>query len=501
MSDNNQQEPIQSINGEQTPKNDLSVQPLTQQPQQGCNQPDGYRQPYGQPNGYQQPYGQPNGYQQPYGQPNYQQGYNQPNSYQQPYGQPNGYQQGYNQPNSYQQPYGQPNGYQQPYGQPNSYQQDYNQPNSYQQPYGQPNGYQQPYNQPNGYQQGFNQPAPYQPYGYQNGNQPVFKTFFDHTAEKSLFKQCIIKLAIFCAIDLLNTYLFSQLFVILFMPLLQSAFKISYDLYYVGVWLINDIVAYTVPALAIYLMFRKDLREKKLYSRDPRYKPGLSEAIVFAASCFLGSMATTITDFIASIFDELFGTGEIVDNFTDMLPGVDRPVSVFALFFFTAVAAPIFEELIYRKLLLYPLRKYSDGFAVVVTALIFGFTHGNLNQMPYAFVVGLLFGTLAVRSNSVIPTMILHVINNLTVTFANYYPQINGAEESAAVVSFCETFLMVFFFLGIPATVLFFATGFHQSRRTNNLLDKAEKAEVLVRHPATYIFAICCIIMVLPISI
>lgn len=381
----------------------------------------------------------------------------------------------------------QPNGYQQGYGQPNQYQQGYGQPNQYQQGYGQPNPYQQGYGQPNQYQQAY--------------AQPYFKPFFDHTAEKNQFKKCIIKLALFCIILLLNTFVFSQLLVMLIMPLLQSAFLVSYDLYYIGVWITNDIIAYIIPALSAYFLFRSDIRQKRLYSRDPRYKPGLSEAIVFAAACFLGSMATNITDFIASIFDTLFGTGEIVDTFTDMLPGADRPLCVFALFFFTAVVAPVVEELIYRKLLLYPLRKYSDGFAVVVTALIFGFGHGNLNQMPYAFVVGLLFGTLAVRSNSVIPTMILHVVNNLTVTFANYYPQINGITNGSEVVNFCEIFLTIFFFLGIPATVLFFATGFHQSRRTNALLTKSEKAEVLVRHPATYIFALCCIVMVLPISI
>ncbi|MCM1299506.1 MAG: CPBP family intramembrane metalloprotease, partial [[Eubacterium] siraeum] len=278
------------------------------------------------------------------------------------------------------------------------------------------------------------------------------------------------------------------------------AYSASYDLYSLTLWLANDVAAYTIPALAAYFLFRSDLRKKKLYRRDQRYKPFLSEGIVFGVCCFLGSLASIITNFIASIFDELFGTGEIVDNMEDMLPTADQPISIIILFFFVAVAAPIVEELIYRKLLLYPLRQYSDGFAVVVTALLFGFMHGNLNQAPYAIVVGLLFGTLAVRSNSVIPTMILHVVNNLTVTFGNYYPMIMGEENSYAVANFCSGFLSVFFFLGIPATVIFFATGFHQSRRVDALLSKEEKTQVLVRTPATYLFALGCIAMLIPLS-
>lgn len=283
-------------------------------------------------------------------------------------------------------------------------------------------------------------------------------------------------------------------------PLLLTAYMTNYDLYYLTVWLTNDVAAYIVPALSAYFLFRSDFKNKKLYQRDPRYKPVLSDIIVFAVCCFLGSLASIITNWIASIFDTLFGTGEIVDNMEGMLPTADQPLSIIILFFFVAVAAPIVEELIYRKLLLYPLRKYSDGFAVVVTALLFGFMHGNLNQAPYAIVVGLLFGTLAVRSNSVIPTMILHVVNNLTVTFGNYYPIIMGEENASAVADFCAGFLNVFFFLGIPATVVFFATGFHQSRRTDALLSKEEKAQVLVRTPAAYIFALGCLAMLIPLS-
>lgn len=308
------------------------------------------------------------------------------------------------------------------------------------------------------------------------------------------------KLAIFCGIMLLNSIVISMGIVFLMRPLILAAYGVSYDLYYLLMWLTNDIAAYIVPALTAFFLFKKELKEKKLYQRDQRYKPFLSDAIVFACCCFLGSMASIITDWIASIFDTLFGTGEIVDNMENMLPTQYQPVSIVILFFFVAVAAPIVEELIYRKLLLYPLRKYSDGFAVVVTALLFGFMHGNLNQAPYAVVVGLLFGTLAVRSNSVIPTMILHVINNLAVTFGSYYPMIMGEENASGVTAFCTAFLNIFFFLGIPAAIVFFATGFHRSRRTDALLSVEEKTEVLTRTPATYIFGLCCIAMLIPIS-
>lgn len=77
------------------------------------------------------------------------------------------------------------------------------------------------------------------------------------------------------------------------------------------------------------------------------------------------------------------------------------------------VLAPVFEEFFFRRLLLDRLRPYGPRFAVVASALAFGMLHGNLSQLPYAFVLGLLLGWLALRSCRLWQVILLHTAINL----------------------------------------------------------------------------------------
>nr|PZM90136.1 MAG: CPBP family intramembrane metalloprotease [[Clostridium] cellulosi] len=76
------------------------------------------------------------------------------------------------------------------------------------------------------------------------------------------------------------------------------------------------------------------------------------------------------------------------------------------------VAAPITEELICRGVILRIFRRYGDVFAIVGSALIWALLHGNLTQGLPVFVMGLIFGIIAIKAGSIAPTIIIHSINN-----------------------------------------------------------------------------------------
>lgn len=77
-----------------------------------------------------------------------------------------------------------------------------------------------------------------------------------------------------------------------------------------------------------------------------------------------------------------------------------------------AVVPAVSEEILFRGAILSTLRKYGDGTAVFVSALIFGLFHGNMVQIPFAFIVGLVFGWTVVYTNSMLPAILIHFINN-----------------------------------------------------------------------------------------
>ena len=93
---------------------------------------------------------------------------------------------------------------------------------------------------------------------------------------------------------------------------------------------------------------------------------------------------------------------------------------------FTAFVAPIFEEIIYRHLLLRSLKPIGDTPAIIISALVFGLAHGNFDQFAYAFLSGIIFGLMAVRYDTIIPGMVLHLINNFFVTVITYQKQLTG---------------------------------------------------------------------------
>lgn len=81
-------------------------------------------------------------------------------------------------------------------------------------------------------------------------------------------------------------------------------------------------------------------------------------------------------------------------------------------FIFLAIVPAIFEELLFRKALITASRKFGTIFAVVFSALLFGFIHMNLGQFIFAFLIGLVFGWIYVRTDNIKIPMILHLINN-----------------------------------------------------------------------------------------
>jgi membrane protease YdiL (CAAX protease family) len=77
------------------------------------------------------------------------------------------------------------------------------------------------------------------------------------------------------------------------------------------------------------------------------------------------------------------------------------------------IAFPILEELVFRKLLCSRLLPLGEKKAIVISAAIFGLIHGNLYQFAYAFLLGLVFGYVYVKTGKLIYTIIFHCIINL----------------------------------------------------------------------------------------
>lgn len=84
------------------------------------------------------------------------------------------------------------------------------------------------------------------------------------------------------------------------------------------------------------------------------------------------------------------------------------------LYLIAIVVIPaIFEELLFRKAIINYSKKYGKAFAVIFSAILFGLFHMNLNQGIFAFLIGIIFGIIAIQTSSIKLTVLLHFLNNL----------------------------------------------------------------------------------------
>lgn len=82
-----------------------------------------------------------------------------------------------------------------------------------------------------------------------------------------------------------------------------------------------------------------------------------------------------------------------------------------SMFLYVAFLGPFAEEVLFRGLVLRTLRPYGKGVAIVASALLFGLYHGNIVQIPYAFLVGLVLAYTTLEY-SIFWAVVLHVFNN-----------------------------------------------------------------------------------------
>ena len=102
------------------------------------------------------------------------------------------------------------------------------------------------------------------------------------------------------------------------------------------------------------------------------------------------------------------------DALWQMIGAVRDHYGVITALWIVAVAAPVVEEFVFRGVLLRSFASHiGAGWANIVQAALFSAMHMNLQAALVLFVLGLVLGTLARRSGSLLAPMLLHAAFNL----------------------------------------------------------------------------------------
>ncbi len=172
-------------------------------------------------------------------------------------------------------------------------------------------------------------------------------------------------------------------------------------------------------------------------------------------------LITPMSNFLNTVTALIFGNVA-----ADVLTSAITDYPFIEMFLVIAIMGPVLEEMMFRGVLYRNFRKSGRLIgSVIVSAIIFGLYHRNLNQFFYTAYVGVMFSLIDEAADSVWPSIICHVIFNgysvcLVYLIKGVAPQyamsgaaLEGISEAAASLALAVA-LVVLAFIGVLFLVL-----------------------------------------------
>ena len=168
--------------------------------------------------------------------------------------------------------------------------------------------------------------------------------------------------------------------------------------------IISAICNYILP-FPILLFLMKKLEHEKLEKDSLNITTFLLYFCISFTLMIIGNM-------IGLAVTALIGTAiqsDIANPIQNLINSSDIMLNLIII----SIIGPIFEELIFRKLLVDRTIKYGAKISIILSATLFGLMHGNLNQFFYAFLLGGFFAYVYMKTGKIIYPILLHISLNL----------------------------------------------------------------------------------------
>ena len=157
-------------------------------------------------------------------------------------------------------------------------------------------------------------------------------------------------------------------------------------------------LAFILP-LAMGLYIVKDEKTERLKYLTIDYEGARRTLPIIAPAVSVVIILSVITSFVIYL---VFGKTNNVDVGDAFIPAIIKH----------ALLPAVLEELLFRYLPMRLLLPHSRRWTVLISAIFFALIHHDLFAIPYAFAAGVIFMVVDIAVDSVIPSMIIHFINN-----------------------------------------------------------------------------------------
>ena len=304
---------------------------------------------------------------------------------------------------------------------------------------------------------------------------------------------------------------------VLFMQLSASAIQIGVSLLerfaHIAlpeqlVYMIMYIFVYPIGgSLAALIFYKTRKRETGLRLSQAFCRPQMNAGWIIKYMIItwgLSLLMSIITNIILQLLKSLLHL-----NFTDISFDFSDGIGGFIVSFVSlSIFAPIFEEIIFRSAVYRHTEIMGQSFAVVFSAIVFALMHGNLEQLPYTFVMGLGFAYLFAKTRSLLIPMLLHFLTNTTTVIFTSIIGTTDTDELSTLLSNRDfaaviptvLYSLVIYGIIIAAIVLGIIELVRTIRRRERLMGSifpisgAKKAAVFLTAPVTIITLILLVL-------
>ncbi len=218
-----------------------------------------------------------------------------------------------------------------------------------------------------------------------------------------------------------SVFVYGVYFSIILVELIMGLFGHSYkdyatklfgDPYFLQLFqILASTIMFTIPFLLFFKLSKHKVSELIDFNL-PKNKNWFPYILMGIGFCSFANIANSMA---ASLFSG-FGVDYNVDFGED-----PKGLTGFLLSFLATAIVPAFvEEFACRGLVMGALKKHGEGFAIMSSAILFGFIHGNFQQIPFAFMVGLILGFVAIKCGSIWPAIFIHFYNNCSSVVFTY---------------------------------------------------------------------------------
>lgn len=227
--------------------------------------------------------------------------------------------------------------------------------------------------------------------------------------------------------------------------------------------IIFSVSVFTLPFIICYKIGGYKIGEFISFKRADR---NTELALFFGGGvfCLFANIAAAYVDSIFTSFGIDYSIGE-----------TDIPKGIFGFLLYTlstAIVPAVLEEFALRGIVLGSLRKFGDTFALITSSLCFGIMHGNFEQIPFAFMAGLILGFVTIKTGSLRTAIFIHFLNNFISVAFSYMRGISETQQNLIYVMLLAVFLVL---------ALFFI-----NRTTGQEILKIEYGDCILREKEKY---------------